>query len=395
MAGSHFPRSLLLLLCSLAAVCWPGPARAQDYAGSQVRWRTDYNLARREALEKKLPILIDFYMIPCMYCDMLDSKFFQDPRVAKLINERFIPLKINGKERPNTELAEKLNIGSFPTLVLAAHNGTVLPPAIVGYRDPAALYDHLLRILSSISDPEWMLQGQQQAQKHFQNKEYARAAALLRSIVEDGKTRPVQMTARKMLQELEETGQGYLAQARELLKNRKPDEAIEIANETLRSFPGLQVARDAGGLLSEIMQSAEVRGQQRTKKAQELLAHAQESYKQKDYFVCLDRCETLVKSYGDLPEAQEAYMISANIKSDPQWLRNAGEVLVERLGDVWLALGENFLRGGQPDQARYYFERVLRAFPGTRQAEFAQIRLGQFTNINTRVAPTMMPLPPR
>ena len=258
-------------------------------------------------------------------------------RVAALINERFIPLKINGNEGPNQELVRKLYISSFPTLVLASHDGKILPPAIVGYKDPSVLYDHLLRVLGNASDPEWMVQSQQQALKHYQTKDYARAAALLRTIIEDGKTRPIQIAARRMLQEMEEIAQARLVQAREMLKNRQTTEAIEIANETVRNFPGLQAARDASGLLTEVMQSAEVRNQQRGKKAQELLAQAQESFKHKDYFVCLDRCETLVKHYADLPEAQDAYLISANIKSDPNWLRTAGDVLVERLGDIWLA----------------------------------------------------------
>jgi len=394
MSGSFYRRSiLLLLLCTLTAMLAPGLAFAQDVGQAQVHWRSDYNAARREAVEKKLPIFIDFYMVPCFYCDKLDANFFQDPKAAKLLNERFIPLKVNRNDPANRELIQRLYIESYPTLVLATHEGKILTsPAIVGYQDPAALYDRLLRVLGSISDADWMVASQQQAQKFYQAKEYAKAVALLRAIVEDGKARPVQVSARKLLQDLEDIGQARLSQARELAKNRSAAaEAIEIANETQRTFAGLQVARDAGGLLAEMMQSSELRTQQRGKKAQELLAQAQEAYRVKEYFICLDRCETLVKGYGDLPEAQEAYMINSNIKNDPQFLLNAGKVLEERLGEVWIAQGENHLRAGQTEQARYYFERVVRAFPGTRQADFAQIRLGQFTSTNGRGVPAMAP----
>ena len=228
-----------------------------------------------------------------------------------------------------------------------------------------------------------MVQSQQQALKHYQAKEYARAVALLRTIIEDGKTRPIQIAARKMLQDMEEIGQARLVQAREMLKNRQTTEAIEIANETVRNFPGLQAARDAGGLLTEVMQIGRGRAtSSAARRPRSCSPRPRKRIKHKDYFVCLDRCETLVKHYGDLPEAQDAYLISANIKSDPNWLRSAGDVLVERLGDIWLALGENHLRSGQPEQAHYYFERVLRAFPNTRQAEYAQIRLGQLSAIS-------------
>lgn len=87
--------------------------------------------------------------------------------------------------------------------------------------------------------------------------------------------------------------------------------------------------------------------------------------------------------------------MSLTIKSDPQWLRGAGEVLEERLGNIWLALGETALRNGQPDQARYWFDRVLRAFPTTTHAAHAQVRLNQMGGNGPRGAPAMMMYPPR
>ena len=80
MSGKLFPRSLLLLLCGLAAAFVPGLAYAQDFAASQVRWRTDYNFARREAVDKKLPIFIDFYMIPCSLLRSNGHQFLPGPQ---------------------------------------------------------------------------------------------------------------------------------------------------------------------------------------------------------------------------------------------------------------------------------------------------------------------------
>jgi hypothetical protein len=49
-----------------------------------------------------------------------------------------------------------------------------------------------------------------------------------------------------------------------------------------------------------------------------------------------------------------------------------------------LTLGETCLQDGQPHQAVLYLEKVVQAFPGSRQAELAQQRLLQFQGQPTR-----------
>jgi TolA-binding protein len=51
---------------------------------------------------------------------------------------------------------------------------------------------------------------------------------------------------------------------------------------------------------------------------------------------------------------------------------------------MYLLLAESWLKRGQPQQAKHWLERVIRAFPGTRQAESAQIRLEQLQGTPTR-----------
>jgi tetratricopeptide (TPR) repeat protein len=238
--------------------------------------------------------------------------------------------------------------------------------------------------LANVSEPDWMLREHQLALKAIQTKEFPKAIASLRRILEDGKARPVQVTSQKLLMDLEGLGQERLARAKDLFDRGQIPEAVDALNDTLRTFPSLQVAKDGNDMLTRISQSAEMRNQTRNKRAQELLAQAQEFYKLKDYIPCLDRIEILMASYGDLTEGQEASQISANIKSDPEWLQSACEVMGDRLGNLYLSLAESLLRKGQPDRARFYLERVVRSFPGTRQAESAQIRLGQLAGMPAR-----------
>jgi hypothetical protein len=121
----------------------------------------------------------------------------------------------------------------------------------------------------------------------------------------------------------------------------------------------------------------------RTRRAQELLAQAREDYRTQQYLCCLDRCEVLSATYGDLPEGAEAGQLVVEIKNNPEWLQNACTSLTERLGGLYLSLAETWIRKGQPRQAAVCLERVIQSFPHTRQAETAQIRLAAIQGRST------------
>jgi tetratricopeptide (TPR) repeat protein len=211
----------------------------------------------------------------------------------------------------------------------------------------------------------------------IQKGQYARAIAALKTIVDDGKGRPIQAGADKLLTELEHMAAQRLAKAKELRAKGQTMEAIEALTDTLRVFPGLDAAKEAGDLLAKLVQNPDIRNQQRGRRARELLAQAREFSKNREYIPCLDRCEILIASYGDMEEGQEASLILGEIKNNPEWLQSAADVMSDRLGGVYLALADALLKKAQPQQAEVYLQRVIQAFPGSRQAESAQIRLGQ------------------
>ena len=115
-----------------------------------------------------------------------------------------------------------------------------------------------------------------------------------------------------------------------------------------------------------------------------MLAQAREDYRTQQYLCCLDRCEVLSGTYADLAEGTEAMQLAAEIKNNPEWMRLACDNLSDRLGLLYLSLAETWPKKGQPQQAVLYLERVVQAFPNTRQAEAAQIRLAQIQGQPTR-----------
>src|SRR5262245_24278608 len=369
-------RTNLPLLMALAFATALAPAAR----GQTINWRSDYNKARKEAQEKNAPLILDFCMQGCVPCKKLEETTFRDPKVLALITEKFIPLKVEQERDPN--LVSALRINGFPTIVLAAPDGKILT-SLEGFQDAARLADAMHRVLASMTNPEWMLRDYQLAAKLLTSGEYARAIALLRNVVEDGVGRPVQLEAQKQLAALEQKARDRVLKAKQLSDAGQHSQALQMLTEAIHDFPGLQASREAADMMARIAQNPDIRSQQRLRRAQELLTQAKEHYKTKEYFLSLDRCETLMSAYGDLTEGQEAGQLAAEIKNNPDVLQSACDSLSDRLGNMYLALADAFLKKGQRTEAINYLQRVISSFPGPRQAESAQIRIAQLQGLPT------------
>jgi len=362
----------LMLSCILLAVA-ASTAQAQE---ASVKWRTDYHAARKEAETKKLPLLIDFWRPACPPCEKMELYTFHDARILSALNEKFIPLKINGLEE--TQLAGHLQINSFPTIILATPDGRIACDPLVGFKEPDVLHEHLQRLIASLTPSDAMKRDFDNALKWEAGGEYARAIAALREILDGEKGRPLQKNAQELLQKIEKRAQTQLARAMELRDNGQAAEALEILTDMLRQYPGLQASKNASDMIGKLKQdNVQLKVAQRTKRALELLTQARDYYKSSDYVPCLDRCEILLANYGDLPEGQQAFALAAEIKNNPVWLQNAADVMTDRLGGLYLALADSYLKRGEVRRAEFYLKRVVQAFPGSRLAESAQIRLNQ------------------
>jgi thioredoxin-like negative regulator of GroEL len=351
-------------------------AAAAARAGEEeaVKWRYDYNAARREAQDKGLPLVLDFGTEHCFWCKRLDATTFQDPAVVRLMNGRFIPLKVDAEKESG--LANYLRVQSYPTIVIAASDGKIYGTH-EGYLDASRFHEHLKRALAAVTNPEWMTRDYREASKAIAGSDFARAIALLRSVIEDGKDRPVQVKARQLLKDLEQQAAERLARAKKLNKRGQTSEAMETLTELLRVFGGTKAAAEAGQLLASLGNGQELQEKQRVRQARALLAQAHKDYDSKQYLCCIDRCELLTASYGDLPESDEARRLKKKIQDNPDWMQSACESLSERLGGLYLSLAESWLKKGKPQEAVLCLEKVVKSFPSSRQAEIAQARLAQ------------------
>src|SRR5437879_7051082 len=63
-------------------------------------WGEDaFSLAKTE----DKPILLDIGAVWCHWCHVIDRESYENPAIAKIINEHFIPVKVDRDERPDVD----------------------------------------------------------------------------------------------------------------------------------------------------------------------------------------------------------------------------------------------------------------------------------------------------
>jgi thioredoxin-like negative regulator of GroEL len=135
-------RVALGLAVGIVAAVWP-VAAAEPAA---VQWRTDYHAARKEAQEKGLPVLIEIGTSDCVYCRKQDASTFRDPGIVMMLNNQFVPLRVDGnKERA---LVQALRVQVYPTTVLAAPDGKIVG-FVQGYLSAKQLREHAKQAIFS------------------------------------------------------------------------------------------------------------------------------------------------------------------------------------------------------------------------------------------------------
>lgn len=354
-------------------------ALAQD-----LEWRFDYTKARQEALAKNKPLIIDFGSDNCIWCRKLDEITFRDPAIVQILNQQYIPLKIDATRNPG--LVEALKIQNFPTLVYASPDGQILG-SHEGFIEVPGLRDHLDRVVAAVSEPEWMLKNYTAAVKAREEGDLTKAITLLQPILEQGKGRTVHYRAIRQQKELEELVAVANQKAKEAqLAAKSAVDAVATApvqaegngrSDLSQMFKTAMANRRGINALITLASRSDNTEQMRTRQAQELLNQARDDYRKQQYLACLDRCEILSTNYGDLSEGQEANLMASEIKKNPEWTKLACNQLGDRLCLLYMNLAENYLSKGEPQQAIYYLERIQQTAPNSRHADLAQSRLSQ------------------
>ena len=268
----------------------------------------------------------------------------------------------------------------YPTLVFASAEGRIL-----GYQQGFIEAEALKERLSKLFFTSTLAGGGapnphreiDEAKRAIAVGDYPRAIALLKPVAENSKETATRKQARDLLQDMEKQAAGRCAEARQLVENGKVPQAVETVTELVRVYPGTKAAREGGQLLVTLASRVVPHENARGRVAQDLLDQARDDYRRRRYLSCLNQCENLIGNYADTSEAAEATKLAAEIKTNPEWTKEACEQMGERLSTLYLTLAETWLKKGQPQQAVFYLERIVHGFPNTRNADIARMRLAQ------------------
>jgi uncharacterized protein len=89
-----------------------------DHADNPVQWRTWGTDALDEAQRSDRPIFLSVGYAACHWCHVMAHESFEDNEIAQLLNEYFIPIKVDREERPDVDA-----LYMAATQLVAGHGG--------------------------------------------------------------------------------------------------------------------------------------------------------------------------------------------------------------------------------------------------------------------------------
>jgi uncharacterized protein YyaL (SSP411 family) len=75
----------------------------RQHADNPVNWQPWDEAAREAARERDVPIFLSVGYAACHWCHVMEEESFEDERVAELLNEGFVPVKVDREERPDLD----------------------------------------------------------------------------------------------------------------------------------------------------------------------------------------------------------------------------------------------------------------------------------------------------
>ncbi|HEY6393973.1 MAG TPA: thioredoxin domain-containing protein [Candidatus Binataceae bacterium] len=152
---------ILFLAAAVLSVALMGVSRAADFSSSllpagalrnssslylreasssAIRWQPWSDQAFALARSLKRPVLIDIGAVWCHWCHVMDQTTYADPEVARLLNDNFVPIKVDTDQRPDLDsyyqdAASRLTgVSGWPLTCFATSDGALLFAA--GYMPP-------------------------------------------------------------------------------------------------------------------------------------------------------------------------------------------------------------------------------------------------------------------
>ncbi|HYC56597.1 MAG TPA: thioredoxin domain-containing protein, partial [Candidatus Binatia bacterium] len=95
-----------------------------QHAHNPVNWHAWSEAAFEKARRQQRPVLLSVGYSTCHWCHVMERESFEDEEIARLINERFVAIKVDREERPDVD-------GLYMTAVQMLHGSGGWPMTVV------------------------------------------------------------------------------------------------------------------------------------------------------------------------------------------------------------------------------------------------------------------------
>src|SRR5882672_5223863 len=116
----RFSRLFLFLSCVaiVGVFSHEGRAQAENHLAGPIKWMSFEEAVEKSKIEKR-KIFIDVYTDWCGWCKVMDKNTFSEAQVAKILNEKFYPVKFDAEQTEDVVFA-----GTTFKFIPAGNRGT-------------------------------------------------------------------------------------------------------------------------------------------------------------------------------------------------------------------------------------------------------------------------------
>jgi len=91
---------------------------------AEIHWREWGDEAFAEALVENKPVFLAIGAVWCHWCHVMDETSYSDPEVIRILNEHFVPIRVDTDRRPDVN--ERYNMGGWPTTAILTPTGRTI-----------------------------------------------------------------------------------------------------------------------------------------------------------------------------------------------------------------------------------------------------------------------------